>query len=182
MTAAAANPPDTSGAPAVPGVWRRLAAFFYEGVLLFGVVMGAGFVYSVATQQTNAMQGRPGLLLFLFGVLGLYFVYFWSRTGQTLAMQTWHVRLVTRDGRPVSRARALARYLASYLWFLPSLAALWLAGLAGSRSAVALGLLGGVALWALLALLHPQRQFWHDALCGTRLVTWRVAPRRRPGP
>ena len=28
----------------------------------------------------------------------------------------------------------------------------------------------GVIAYALLALLHPQRQFWHDALCGTRLV------------
>jgi uncharacterized RDD family membrane protein YckC len=27
-----------------------------------------------------------------------------------------------------------------------------------------------VAIWALLALLHPQRQFWHDAWAGTRLV------------
>ncbi|HEY2258045.1 MAG TPA: RDD family protein, partial [Variovorax sp.] len=30
---------------------------------------------------------------------------------------------------------------------------------------------GWVAVWALLALLHPQRQFWHDAIAGTRLVT-----------
>jgi hypothetical protein len=27
-----------------------------------------------------------------------------------------------------------------------------------------------VVLWALLSRLHPQRQFWHDALAGTRLV------------
>jgi hypothetical protein len=26
-----------------------------------------------------------------------------------------------------------------------------------------------------LARFHPQRQFWHDAWAGTRLVTW-VAP------
>lgn len=164
------------GAPA-PGLWRRLASFFYEGVLLFGVVMGAGFVYSVATQQKNALQGRPGLLLFLFAVLGLYFVYFWTRTGQTLAMQTWHVRVVDREGRPLTRARAFARYVASYLWFLPSLAALWWAGLSGSKAAVGLALIGGVAVWAVLAMLHPQRQFWHDALCGTRLITWRAKPR-----
>jgi hypothetical protein len=27
-----------------------------------------------------------------------------------------------------------------------------------------------VALWALASRLHPQRQFWHDALAGTRLI------------
>ncbi|MBZ8143845.1 hypothetical protein CLD22_29055, partial [Rubrivivax gelatinosus] len=25
--------------------------------------------------------------------------------------------------------------------------------------------------------LHPDRQFWHDALCGTRLITWRAKPK-----
>jgi uncharacterized RDD family membrane protein YckC len=32
-------------------------------------------------------------------------------------------------------------------------------------------LLGWVAVWALLSRFHPQRQFWHDALAGTRLVS-----------
>ena len=30
-----------------------------------------------------------------------------------------------------------------------------------------------VLVYALLTRLHPDRQFLHDALCGTRLVTWR---------
>jgi hypothetical protein len=25
-------------------------------------------------------------------------------------------------------------------------------------------------VWAVLSRFHPQRQFWHDALAGTRLV------------
>ena len=40
-------PETATGALPTPGLWRRLACFFYEGVLLFGVVMGAGFVYSL---------------------------------------------------------------------------------------------------------------------------------------
>ena len=27
-----------------------------------------------------------------------------------------------------------------------------------------------VAIWALLSRFHPDRQFWHDAWAGTRLV------------
>jgi hypothetical protein len=34
----------------------------------------------------------------------------------------------------------------------------------------------GVVAYALLALAHPQRQFWHDALCGTRLIDARPLP------
>ena len=31
--------------------------------------------------------------------------------------------------------------------------------------------MGWVAIYALLSRFHPQRQFWHDAFAGTRLVS-----------
>jgi uncharacterized RDD family membrane protein YckC len=173
----AAWPPDAATLP-TPGVWRRLASFLYEGVLLFGVVTIAGLLYSVATQQRHALQGSAGLQLFLFAVLGLYFTWFWTRSGQTLAMQTWHVRLVTRDGRTVGWGRALARYLLSWLWFVPALLALRLSGLTGGWTSAG-ALLAGVLAYAALARLHPDRQYWHDVVCGTRLVTWRPPPRTK---
>jgi uncharacterized RDD family membrane protein YckC len=161
-----------------PGLARRLAAFVYEGVLLFGVVMITGYLYSTLTQQRHALAGQHGLQAFLFVVLGIYFVWFWSHGGQTVAMKTWHIRLVTRDGTAVPQVRALARYLLSWVWFVPALLVAWLervnsvGGIFGLMAA-------GVAVYALLALLHPQRQYWHDALCGTRLVSSRPAPKPR---
>ncbi len=160
-----------------PGLGRRMACFLYEGVLLFGVLMIAGYLFSSLTQQRHALVGRHGLQAFLFVVLGIYFVWFWSRGGQTVAMKAWHVRLVDQHGRPVTQARALARYLLSWLWFVPALVALWLGELK-SGAAIASVLLTGVVGYALLALLHPRRQFWHDAACGTRLVHWKPAERR----
>lgn len=162
--------PSAAGADlSTPGLARRMACFVYEGVLLFGVVMAAGFVYAVATQQRHALIGATGLKLFLFVVLGLYFVSFWSRTGQTLAMQTWQVRLLTHAGAPVGRWRALCRYALSWLWFMPALLAVYLSGLKSTTfTFTTLGV--GVLAYAALSWLHPQRQFLHDALCGTRLV------------
>jgi uncharacterized RDD family membrane protein YckC len=166
---------DTSveaAALSTPPLWRRLACFIYEGVLLFGVVMVAGFVYSVSTQQHHALIGVHGMQLTLFVVLGLYFTWFWSRSGQTLAMQTWHIRLLTRHGGPVSRWRALARYLLSWLWFLPALMAVYFSGLTGGAPTFTALFVGALA-YAALSRLHPDRQYWHDAVCGTRLVNWR---------
>lgn len=160
-----------------PGLARRLAAFTYEGVLLFGVLMIAGYLYSSLTQQHHALQGQTGLRVFLFGVLGIYFVWFWSHGGQTVAMRAWHVRLVAHDGGAVTQRRATLRYLASWVWFVPALATAWWAGLHSAAQIFAL-LLFGVMAYALLARLHPERQFWHDALCGTRLVTSRPTTRR----
>lgn len=146
-----------------------MASFVYEGVLLFGVVMLAGFLFSTITQQRHALKGMHGLQAFVFTVLGVYFVWFWTKTGQTLAMKTWHIRLVDKLGNPVSRARALARYILSWIWFVPALA---VAELTDTRSGAPLWgwLFTGVMLIAVSSRWSPDRQFAHDLLCGTRLV------------
>jgi uncharacterized RDD family membrane protein YckC len=152
-----------------------MAAFVYEGVLLFGVVMVGGYLYSSLTQQRHALQGQAGLQAFLFLLLGIYFTWFWTHGGQTVAMKTWHIRVVDRQGRPLTQGRALARYLLSWVWFLPALAVVHFNGLRGGWP-LAATVLAGVLAYAALSRLHPERQFWHDAVCGTRLVD---APERR---
>ena len=148
-----------------------MAAFLYEGVLLFGVLMIADYLFSSLTQQRHALQQRGLGMAFLFVVLGVYFVWFWSRGGQTLAMKTWHIRVLRFDGTRLTQTRALARYLASWLWFLPPLAVVgWIGvptlGGGGTFAIVATY----VIAYALTAKLHQGGQFLHDAICGTRLV------------
>ena len=168
-----AAPPTPATLP-TPGLARRLMCMLYEGMLLFGVLMMAAYLYSSLTQQRHALQGTAGLQAFLFVVLGIYFGWFWSRSGQTVAMKAWHIRLVSASGRAVSQARALLRYALCWLWFVPALLSLHLAGLKGGW-VTSLGLLAGALAYAALAWLRPDRQFFHDVLCGTRLVTWRPA-------
>ena len=164
--------PDAAMPQRTPGLWRRMACFAYEGVLLFGVLMVAGYLFSSLTQQRNALEGRHGLQAFLFVVLGIYFGWFWSRGGQTVAMKAWRIKLLDRNDRPVSQGRAVSRYLMSWLWFLPALLVVWLSGVRSPPATfTALGL--GVLAYAMLALLMPSRQFLHDVACGTRLVSSR---------
>jgi uncharacterized RDD family membrane protein YckC len=165
--------PPAMAALRAPSVRRRLACMLYESMLLFGVVMVAALAYGMATDQRHALQGNTGLQVFLFFVLGVYFAGLWSASGQTLAMKTWHIRVQASDGRPPGVARATARYIASWLWFLPALAS---AHAAGIRSAAFMGFMvvAGVATYAMLALMRSDRQWLHDVLCGTRLVDTRV--------
>jgi uncharacterized RDD family membrane protein YckC len=144
-----------------------MACWLYEGVLLFGVVFIADYLFSSLSQTRHALDNRHLQQAFLFVVLGIYFAWFWSR-GQTLAMKTWHIRVVDAAGRPLTQRRALWRYVLSWLWFLPPLAALAPFPLSGAE--IAIILLGWIAVWALLSRFHPQQQFWHDALAGTRLI------------
>jgi uncharacterized RDD family membrane protein YckC len=101
-------------------------------------------------------------------IYAVYFTWFWSVRGQTLAMQTWHIRVVDAAGEPLSQARALCRFIAACAWFAPAALLALLNRWTGWAALAAVAI--GVIVYALLALLHPQRQFWHDALCGTRLI------------
>jgi uncharacterized RDD family membrane protein YckC len=151
-----------------PGLWRRMACWLYEGMLMFGVVFISGYLFSTLSQTRNAMDNRHALQAFLFVVFGIYFVWFWAK-GQTLAMKTWDIRVVDVHGESISQTRALVRYALSYLWFLPPLVAMAPFSLNGPETTVIV--LGWVACWALLSRFQRDNQFWHDAVAGTRLVT-----------
>ncbi|MGH8846239.1 MAG: RDD family protein [Polaromonas sp.] len=164
----------TPSTPSTPSIPRRMACWMYEGMLMFGVVFIAGYLFGTLSQTRNALDNRHALQAFVFVIFGIYFVWFWAK-GQTLAMKTWNIRVVDVHGAAITQKRALLRYLLSWLWFLPPLGVSWLLGLPGREGAVLT--LGWVAIWAILARFHPERQFWHDAWAGTRLVTW-VAPEK----
>ena len=151
-----------------PPLVRRMACWLYEGMLLFGVVFIAGYLFGALSQTRHALDNRLALQAFLFVIFGIYFTWFWAR-GQTLAMKTWDIRLVDALGRPVTQQRALLRYLASWIWFLPPLATISPFHLSGAESFVIIA--GWVLVWAILSRFHPQRQFWHDAWVGTRLAS-----------
>ena len=157
--------------PKAPPLVRRMAAFLYEGVLLFGVLFTLNLVYYGFTRQNTAAQTHAPLMMLSFLALGAYFIHFWTRGGQTLAQKTWHLRVVTEDGGPLSPKRALARYLAAWLWFVPPYALIYALGIQNSF-AWYFGLPAAwIALYASSSFLHPRRQFWHDALCDTAIVT-----------
>jgi uncharacterized RDD family membrane protein YckC len=99
-----------------PGFLRRLAAMAYDLVLLFGMLMIA---VTLVVVPYDLLAGTPfpheerlhalGLQLYLIGVIGLFFVFFWVRGGQTLGMRTWHFQLVREDGTDLRKRDALAR-------------------------------------------------------------------------
>jgi len=159
-----------TAASTAPGLLRRMAAFVYEGVLLFGVLFVPEFLLLKLAHRFEFLQGEAVRNSVLFGVLAVYFTGFWSHGGQTVALKAWHLRIVDRNGNQLSWRRALARYFASWLWFLPALIAIHLTGGLHSWSKLFGGLMAGVLAYVVAARLHPRRQFLHDLICGTQIV------------
>jgi uncharacterized RDD family membrane protein YckC len=151
-----------------PSLYRRLAALLYESIVLFGVVWLAALVYGLAIGQRSGMMDRHGLQSVVFVALALYFMGFWAGPGQTVAMRAWRLRVVDAGGQPLRLGRAGLRFVLGWLWVLPPLALAWWTGLDHTAG---LGILmAWMLLWALASYLRADRQFWHDALAGTRLV------------
>jgi uncharacterized RDD family membrane protein YckC len=134
-----------AGAP-IAALPRRLAALFYDGLLLLAVLFGATFLVLPLTGGEAIRGGDPVFRAYLLAVAYLYFALPWVRSGQTLGLKAWRLRVERRDGARITWSGALARFLAA----APSLAPL------------GLGL-----LWV---LVDREGLAWHDRLSGTRVV------------
>jgi len=131
-----------------PGILRRLAAMAYEATLLLGVLVVASAVFMTAAGGAPSLEGWPrhALQAFLVSVLAAYFLWCWLRGGQTLPMKAWHIRLVVPGRASVPPGRALLRFVLAAVLVPTGISLLW-------------------------ALFDPEKQFLHDRIVGTRLVS-----------
>ena len=106
------------------GLTLRLAAMTYEAVLLLWIAFAIGYALLVSLQWSYPLQPTPRRLLqvILFFVIGAYFVVSWTRTGQTLALKAWRLKVVDFERRSPRSGRAIARYLLAWHLWLPGLA------------------------------------------------------------
>ncbi|SDF47135.1 MULTISPECIES: RDD family protein [unclassified Duganella] len=151
-----------------PTIKRRLISMVYETLLGFAVLFLPFLIFEIASggSHTPLVEHMRQALAFL--VLGAYFIHQWTREGQTLAMRTWRLKLVTASGGPVTPRVAAVRYLLSWMWILP---ALLISLAADLHRWQALGaILVGIVAWSLTAFFDKERQFLHDKLAGTRLL------------
>lgn len=126
---------------------RRFACLFYEALLLAGVLF-VGFLlpHLALGMGFGIVAPGPLLLAHVFIVVAAYFLWHWQHGGQTLAMQTWRLRIVGSGDHPPRLRQLLLRYLLSW----PSLL-----------------LYGAGLLWA---IFDRERLFLHERLSGTRLI------------
>lgn len=169
-------PITTHAALPAPSRLRRFACMMYEGVLLFGVLFLASYLFDTLTQSREALMLRHTRQGVAFLAIGLYFILCWRRGGQTLPMKTWDIRLVDGDLASPRLPRMVLRYL--LMWPLPLLTA-WLIGrLSAATGHASVDLLIVAAPFSIFiwSWFDPDGQFLHDRLLGTRLVDLKKLP------
>ena len=161
-----------------PSRWRRFSCMMYEGVLLFGLIFGVLLVFDYLTQSRHALHLRAARQVILFMAIGLYFLLAWRRTGQTLPMKTWHLRLQMPDGTKPSWFQALYRYV--LMWILPLLFALAVKIMAAYTGYYSTNLLIVFAPFTIFiwTRFDEDQQFLHDRIAGTRIVD--IRPHLQP--
>lgn len=91
-----------TAAPLMPSpVWRRIAALVYDTLILLALSFLYGAtITTIAVQQGSTPQEYQPMFqtpLFLMGwVLCLlsFYCWFWHKSGQTLGMRTWRLKLI----------------------------------------------------------------------------------------
>jgi uncharacterized RDD family membrane protein YckC len=142
----------------------RIAAMIYESLLVTAVVFVASFIIIPVVGEMHAPWQRHLFQVYILGILFTYFSAFWLRSGQTLAMKTWRIRLLDQTGGTLSLKQAVLRFVLA--GFFPALA---LTGYWWTHTSIFFWIFfaGLSFLWA---LVDRDRQFLHDRIAGTRLV------------
>jgi uncharacterized RDD family membrane protein YckC len=127
------------------GLLRRFGAILYDTILVIALLLFASVPFVIFRAGEAVEPYTIGHQVTLLLVVLAFFIGFWSRSGSTLGMLAWGLRVETPDGNTPSPTAASIRCAAAVLSWIP------------------LGLGFFWQLW------DREQMTWHDRLSGTRL-------------
>ena len=131
------------------GFLRRLLALIYDAlivaaILILASAIGVGIAAAIyggdAVTEGGVLVENPFLFAWIIFCWFYYYFYCWTKTGQTLAMKTWRLKVVTTSGNEIQLWQALVRFFAG---------------------------LGGLSI---ITTILPQHWALHDQLSQTRVI------------
>lgn len=122
---------------------RQLAAMLYDSLLIFAVLFLASAI-ALVFNHGEAIESNAWFNLYLLLTVFSFYAWFWKKSGQTLGMRAWKIRIVTETGGNPGWGVCYLRLLFSLLsWLCFGLGYLW-------------------------RLFKPYT--WHDRLSHTRII------------
>lgn len=158
------KPSTTATELSTAGAFRRLAALVYDAFLLFGLLVTPLFVITaIMSPKQTLPQGAvthdlpliaPRSVLFIYTVIVIagFYIYFWRKSGQTLAMQAWRIRVDSNTGGRPTWRQCFVRATVGLVSLL----------------------CGGLGYWWIW--IDKEGASWHDRASNTRVV---VLPKKK---
>lgn len=125
-----------------PSLIKLGACLIYEALVIVALCFICALIFRLLAGDATQGIKRHLLQLLLWLSVGAYYVRCWTRSGQTLAMQTWRFKLVDQNGLLLSTKIAVLRYILATLSF------------------------GIGFLWA---IVDKDRRFLHDRMLGSQI-------------
>jgi len=116
------------------GFRRRFGSWIYDLLIIIAIFMLSGYVCVALFVALDAMEliaitrsgfgidwnASPIAYKIAFNVwcvawVCLFFIYFWSKKGQTLGMRAWRLRVQNLDGSLLSKTTAIKRLIPTLL-------------------------------------------------------------------
>ncbi|MCE2596282.1 RDD family protein [Motilimonas cestriensis] len=106
------------------GLGRRLGALIYDAlvviaVMLFSAALGAVVAILLEKMGLISTAGHVDMAaylshnifyqLWIWFVFISFYVFFWTRGGQTIGMRAWRLRVQNEDGSPINKSQAVIR-------------------------------------------------------------------------
>jgi uncharacterized RDD family membrane protein YckC len=122
---------------------RQLAAMVYDSLLIFAVLFLASAI-AIVFNHGEAIESNAWFSLYLLLTVFTFYAWFWKKSGQTLGMRVWKIRIITESGANPGWGVSYLRLMFALLsWLCCGLGYLW-------------------------RLFKPYT--WHDRLSHTRIV------------
>ncbi|MFW1678494.1 RDD family protein [Pontibacter sp. JAM-7] len=136
--------PETHSDISIASPIKRLVCLIYDGMILVALWMVVGMI-GVSLNAGEAVQG-PLFKVILFVITYLFLSFFWIRSGQTLGMLAWRLRVQTLAGQRLSPIQTATRFVTGIF----------------SLSCFGLGF-----IWM---FINRDKQAWHDLASGSCVV------------
>jgi uncharacterized RDD family membrane protein YckC len=113
------------------GVGRRLGAALYDTLLLGAVLMILTTILVIGVLRVAITPQTVGAWVYLYraallAIIVAYYLVNWTRSGQTLGMRAWQLRVVTPSGKALNLKTAAIRLAwAVAAWAPAGLGVLW---------------------------------------------------------
>ena len=122
----------------VASLRRRLLAMVYDVILVFALVFCAAMLYAGAAMYLSPAENERiqnvktdevvhevqpidlgwGIWPYSAAIGFGFYIFFWKKSGQTLGMRAWKLKLHNRDDQPPSITQLFVRCLAALLSLL----------------------------------------------------------------